>query len=128
MIRATGSIACPGAGPSRGAAGPGARLPGRIGGSRRPLGDAGDDRGRLAQQALELRQLLFETLDRRSDQQPRRDTAVGIEDRRRDPSGAPRSLESLFLATVGANASGAADLGWLGSFGDSDAAAPEGPR
>jgi ABC-2 type transport system ATP-binding protein len=38
----------------------------------------------------------------------------------RDENGTPRSLESLFLATVGAGKAGTADLGWLGSFGDVD--------
>jgi ABC-2 type transport system ATP-binding protein len=41
-----------------------------------------------------------------------------LDDLQCDPSGAPRTLESLFLATVGAGKAGTADLGWLGSFGD----------
>jgi ABC-2 type transport system ATP-binding protein len=36
----------------------------------------------------------------------------------RDAAGAPRTLETLFLETVGAGKAGTADLGWLGSFGE----------
>jgi ABC-2 type transport system ATP-binding protein len=36
----------------------------------------------------------------------------------RDAAGAPRSLETLFLETVGAGKAGTAELGWLGSFGE----------
>ena len=43
-----------------------------------------------------------------------------LEDLQRDETGTPRSLESLFLATVGAGKAGTADLGWLGSFGPLD--------
>jgi ABC-2 type transport system ATP-binding protein len=51
-----------------------------------------------------------------------------LDDLRRDASGAPRSLESLFLSTVGGTGTAHAELGWLGSFGDVDAPSSEGPR